>query len=194
MFRRSCIDTGKLKTKFRQLKLLICPQRTYYLDNIDLQIDFSLWQFILPKSLRPSAFHSVHSIKTLLQKCPHILLQLKISAWDSWQWEMQRGHNINFIYMTQYKHFRLASQKTYCSLFRFGESRPKYTGYEFSNKNHFAVLQLKKSWSFLHYNSHIPTKKRDDVVSKYIRCLSCRCWHNVVHLLGMVLIETLIIV
>ena len=121
---------------------------------LKLLIDFPSYQFILPTLLRPNAFHSVSyillvpSIKTLPKKCPHILLQLKISARYSWQWEMQGGHRINFIFITQYKDFRLASQKTYCSLFKFAESGSKYTGYEFSNKNHIAILHLKKIMEF----------------------------------------------
>lgn len=51
--------------------------------------------------------------------------------------------------MTQYKDFRLASEKTHFSLFKkkkkkkVGETGSKYTGSEFPNKNHFAILQLK---------------------------------------------------
>ena len=62
--------------------------------------------------------------------------------------EMWRVHKINFIYMTQYKDFRLANQQTYCSIIKFEGTESKHTGYEFSNKNHFSVLQLKKIITF----------------------------------------------
>ena len=116
---------------------------------LKLQIDFSPWQFILPKSLMPSAFYSaLHPPGSLNQnpsiKMPPYITLAKNTSKVFLAMRMRRGHKISFIYMTQYKDFWLANQKTCCSLFKFGETGSKYTGYEFSNKNHVAVLQLKK--------------------------------------------------
>ena len=167
MFKRSCIDTGKWSAKFRQLKLLDCPERTLFgphqpvmrqlmIGCIKLQIDFSPWQFILPKYFNLSAFHSVLYPRGSLNNDPYIisanyyyLLAFslpRIPARCSWQWECEESIKLILSAWLNERTSGLANQKTYCSLLKFRETWSKYTGYEFLNKNDFAVLQLKKTF------------------------------------------------
>ena len=165
MFKRSYIDTAKIICKIWKVEVISLSwknilsgrhqlvKRKHMISCLKSRTDFSPCQFVLQKSLRPRAFHSVlHPAGFLNQnpstKMPPYITSAKNTSKVFLAMRMWRVHKIDFIYMTQYKDFRLANQQTYCSIIKFEVTGSKYTGYEFSNKNHFSVLQLRKIINF----------------------------------------------